>query len=536
MSEVINLENVKNAVEESATNVVRIRSEMKTFLQDQFNSLIVDAGPAADIILGPTSAILGAAETIVTLERQRNNLEQSLSDGVDPLLLEEQINARGISIIKASPASGYARIVIPTTVNFDTVTLNQNSRFATFEGLAYKPTTNVTFSKTSQPGMTTLTQTTSGYVGDFAIESVETGSAYNLPVGKMLVPTTSILTGASFYTITEVSGGRDDETSAEVLARLPSTNVTKNLFTEAGIKALVADVTDDVQVSVIGSGNVGMTRGMSPIGTYLPGHVDVRIKPNQPLGSLITQVKATLVQDDAGVGVWQFTSEIGEPYAPVFVQRVWKDGLIPADGAEYTITERSNAIDTTSDLLDNADIRDIPQAAYTKAGLVTCKFRDTDTPLGGLTVGVSTKFYSALIRYIPDISEIQTYLDTFATTSGDCVVRGVTPVRVLVNATITDNSTVTVTNSEIQTAIANAINAAPINNKLSSGRVFSSNLPSGIAIVSADLSGLAHRQNGTIFSLPTSQTLDTGVDAENGLTEGTVGFFCDADDVTITTL
>lgn len=534
MADFINFEALRETALNNNVDVTQVRNALKTFLQDQFPSLIVDVGPGADTILGPTSTILATANKLIEIERQKINIESALQDGADPFLFEEELNNRGIELNRATTAKGTARIVIPLDTSFSTVTLNNNVRLTTFGGLSYRPITRYVFSVTEQPGATTLTLSSAGYIADFEIESTGTGEQFNIPVGSMLVPDVNVLNGTNFYTVSDITGGTSSDTAEDVLTRLSSASTDFNLFTEAGIKNIVASIANDSEVFVVGSGAEGMTRGMSPLGTYAPGRVDARIKHRQALSSTVVRVEATLVQDDSGVGVWQFTSNTGEPYAPVFVHRVWKDNLLPAPGAEYNITERSLAINNSSDLLDKADIKGAQQAAFTTAGLVTCKFRDTDTPLGGLTVGTSKKFYSAIIRYHHQINEIQNYMYDFLTTSGDCVARGVTPVRVLVNAVINDNSTSSITPEEIKSLISQTINKSPISTTLSSGIVFAAQLPQGMTLATVDLTGFIHKQDGTIQTLSTAQILDTGIDPENGLAEGTVGFFCDPDDVSLT--
>lgn len=517
-------------------DVASARSALAAFLRDRFPGMLVSVGPGADLLLGPAAVILATLREAVSRALDAADLERALSLGRNPEDLLEALAARGVVPHRAEAATGEAAILVPEdTPEF---VIDESVQLIATNGVEYRPSEVRMFvppTATPQANQTAMTVVPGGWLGRVPVRAISPGANGNLPAGTPLVVQGSPVLESGAFLSVAASGGRDAETAAEVLARLPAVGAARTASTAAGVRAIVQSELPGAAVRVIGIGHPSLTRGISGLGIRFPGRMDVRVRVPGPLPTRILTIPATFVAPVGSVGEWQFTISAEDAPALAYVQRVWKAGSSPQPGQSYPFARLERGFDA-SRLPVGTDVRSGADAAFSVGATLTWRFLDTDTSNGGLVVGVSQQLYTVRVLTFAGVAAAQDALSgDAAPASGDALVRGPTPVAVSAVVTVRADPGVTVDPAAVRRAVADGINRSGIDQSLTAGHVMAlTTLPTGVRFVSVTLGGTVYRADGRVVTLPGGQTvLDPGFDSSGGLGPDVTGFVGDEEDVTV---
>lgn len=533
MADAITLADLASAASDTS-GVAAARADLSTFLEGVHPGLVTSAGPAADLLMGPAATALAAQRVVSAAVAASANPATALAAGVSPSALTDSLAALGVTAAVAAPATGTVKLIVPT--NTPPFTVSTSVRFVTATGVEFRTQASVKFVRpTDDPTSgTRLTVTTYGWVGSLSVTAKSTGTAGNIAAGTGLVISGLGVSSATAEASSTFSGGRSDETSAELLARLPAPGQARTAATASGIRTLISEAVPGSTVTVVGYGHASAYRGRLGVGIKAPGRVDARVRKTGGLEYKTVTLTATYNGTYTGITQWTAYTATSDVEAPAFVHRVWKAGTVPSVSNAFSITNRYRGYDSTK-VPSGADVKDYRDAAFTVAGTVGVQFLDPTTPSGGLTAGVSQKQFAVTVAYYPAVPLGQTAVSgDAAPASGDCLVMGPTPVVVSVSAGIIVAPGSTVDLAAVKAAIASAINSTGIRRILTVAAATSGVGGATYSVSTASLSGAVYRPDDVVQSLSASATLDPGLTAASGVGDLCTAFFCDTENVTVT--
>lgn len=524
----------------SATDVAAARTALVDYVQALFPDLAIRGGPLADLVLGPSADALAAVDHHAAEITLAYDPATALAEGgYDEATLEAVLAGRGVTREAAATATGRIGFVFST----DAVrTISSGFNLLTADGVAVRTTGPTRFlptgSTASQVGDAVLVLTPNGnYVGTTPGSAVSAGASGNRPAGTALTPSTTVPNLSTAFTATDFTGGADTETDAALLARLPSATAPRTAATAAGAEAVVHAAAPSISdAAAIGFGHPGMYRGRSVLSLQAPGRMDLRVRTASSPGRVTARVTATLVATSEGFGVWQCATSREDAPGWFAVEKAVQAGQT-VGVAGYLPTLITPGFDL-SGVTDPPDVRTAADAMFSSYSIAAVvKFVDTDTDISGLVVGVSTRDYDLVIRAFPEIGTAQPAVEVAGVraAAGDCLVRAASPVLTEVTAAATIQAGVTLTAAQVSAAVARAVNAQPIDNRLSGAVVAATALqtmPAGTALQLSAWSGTVYTINGTTQLVTGTNGLEVATDWANGLGPDAVAFYADATGVT----
>lgn len=523
----------------SSEELAEARAALVDYLIELHPTLSLRAGPLADAVLGPAADALAAVEHVSAAAAASLDPETALAEGgYDEEVLAAALAGRGIERLAAAEAAGDVALVFSDDAER---VVPPGYRLRAADGTAYTTdaqTRLLTSGSTplSDDELALVSVPGGGYAGVVAVTAAEAGASGNRPAGTALEAEEELDNQTAAYAATDLSGGRDEETDAALLLRLPAAGAPRAATSETGIAAVVQDAAENLSaVSVTGFGSEAMRRGRSVLTGQTPGRADAWVRSADQLGREAVRVTATL--DDAGTGRWRYTLAAGDAPALVKAEKTLQAGdeLTSAGYPPQSVTWGYD----TSGSDAPPDVRSGPDAMFSVYATATVRFLDPDTSTSGLTVNVSTKSYDAVVRYLAGVANAQEAVEAADRRGcgGDCLVRAACPVLVSVTAAATVASGVELTAEEVAAAVAAAVNALGITSELNGAVVAVgalSRLPAGTALELSGWSGTVHRTDGTTGSVTGSSGLSVTTDRSLGLGPETVAFYCDPESVTAT--
>ncbi len=512
-----------------------------TFIKERFPTLAVNGGAAADLIISPIAAALASLDAAAQSQSEKVNVQTALEAGTNPSELTGELAAVGISIISAAKASGNVVVVVENDSNF---TIPASSVFEAADGTQFSPIISYNFyssttTATGVNGEVILEETEdSKFSGVFSVAAISTGATGNKVAGTALTPTTAIIENEEYYVDTTFTGGRDSETAEQILARVGDVTAPRTSSSVAGAEAITRATLNgiDSYLVVVGYTDNEMTRGISPLGTHLPGTVDVVIKPKKELARTLVPVTATYVDADGGDGVWRVTLTPEDCTGIAYVERAYQDnGTFIGNSYETIITGRGYDEDSVPDWVNVVDGAD---AAFTVYGTVEVEFTDIDTSISGLTLNVSTRDYVLAVRNVIEVEEVNAALqeDEVRPSGGDILCRGGTPVKIIADIDINAYSSATLDEDTIAAAFANAVNSTGFGLNLNLADIVASIptslLPSSV-ISGISLIGTVYKKDGTTSIITGTTGLQTIADYEAGIGANVLAYYCDDVDVSV---
>lgn len=524
----------------SSADVAAARAVLSSYLQSLYPNLSLRVGPLADLVLGPSADALAAIEYRAEAEASSLDPEAALASGVyDADVLASALAGRGVTRREATTASGVAALHFSDAT---TRTVPAGFQFETADGVLFKTSDAV---RLLAPTATTVlsgdallvADPAGGYTGVVPIVAVDVGASGNRTAGTGLTASASLSGLTTAVVAEDLTGGADEETDAELLARLPSATAPRTTASREGAEAVVRDAFNFSAVTLLGFGDDGMRRGRSVLTSQTPGRLDVRVRTSDAPGRLRVRVTATL--EDADLGIWRFPLVVDDAPGWFLVEKV-----LPADAALTAVGYSLVALPTPGYDISAADlgpdVRSAVDATLSSYATATVRFTDTDTATGDLTEEVSTRAYDAIVRYVPGVAEAQAACDSpsAAAAGGDCVVRAAVPVLVSVTAVATLATGASLTTDELQTAIAAAINASTIDSQLSAAAVAANaqgRLPAGTALQLSNWSGTVYPVSSVSYSATvTADGLEVATDWALNVGPDSIAYYADASAVTAT--
>jgi hypothetical protein len=383
------------------------------------------------------------------------------------------------------------------------------------------------------------------YVFTVNMTAQAVGAVGNLTRGTRLVPTVApspVFVQAQ--ALTDFSNGVDQETNAQLVNRLYTgvalkawsnrMNVPAMLQSQAGFRRILS-------TSVIGYGDQEMVRDQHSIWPgSLGGRVDLYVRTQGPVASVVLSKKATLVATATEGGIWQFS--LGRDEVPGFydVGQVAQAGTLSAIVPGYPITSDTRSFDLTNFPQDTPDIVVASEAGFSRYQTTTIRFNDTDTLVSAADVGTFTRTYDVLVRYMPLIDQVQDFLRQrgVAPPGGDVLVKAPVPLFITVSFNITlQPGVVQPSVSALQAAAAAAVNGLGFGVRLTAAvlsAAITPLLPPGSVLSQVSMTGKLRHPEGNIDTLNASDVLVPVYTASHPMTsQRTVGYFLTPSDVSI---
>lgn len=338
--------------------------------------------------------------------------------------------------------------------------------------------------------------------------------------------------------------GQDTESNASLIGRLLEGIAARTLSGRVNMFALLRDQADFSAViasSVIGFGDQEMLRDQHSL---FPGsfgsRVDWYLRTAGPARRVGLRKTATLYSKNAdGTGVWQFS--VGRDEAPGFYDF---PRIVPADStAEGTFPlvsdERSFNLTELDSEIPIPDIVSPLEAVYSRFQTATIRFQDTETLVGDLTVGESSRNYDVTVRGMPLLAEIQDWVSQrgIASVNGDILIKAPIPCFLSISFTL---QMAPGQDPPDQGELTNAL-VSLVNNYGFTG-IFPASAITGL--IHTRLSGAAHvsaidmladirRPNGVIRRIRSSEEIVVPTESAQMLSGRTVGFITSAESIAI---
>jgi len=385
-------------------------------------------------------------------------------------------------------------------------------------------------------------------VGDdtyaFVIDVVaaEDGTAGMIRRGTKLAPQTFIPHALTLYAESDFTGGVNPENNAELVARMQEGIAGKNASNRVTLSAMLredARFERVLAVSMVGYGDPEQLRYHGVLPVAAGGRLDVYLRSQGLPGTVRLERTATLVDQLAAGGVWQFGVERLE--APGFydVDKIVLKGADELTTAGYEVSSDTRTLDLT-DADETAlvpDLETAAEAAYSPYQAGVIQFLDTDTD-ASLPVG-SKRDYVVVLRAMPLVGDLQDFLAArdVRPGAGDVLVRGAVPCdvrltfKVLKRAGQEDPDL-----AAMASALAEEVNSSGFPGQLSASTlqaVAHRFLVDGQATGAMDLWGVIRRPDGTKRQLRSTDKIVVPDEPDRMVSGRTVGFFLDPEDVSI---
>jgi len=521
----------------TTAEITAARTALSAHLVAAFPSLSGTAGPLADLVLGPAADCLAAVEHRAAAAEASLDPATALSQGgYDEDILAAALAGRGVTRRPATSAAGTAAFKFSTDAGR---LVPSGYRLTTADGLAYATTEAARVLATGSTALTAsdrvlVADPAGGYVAVVAVAASAAGGAYNCLAGTSFTPDSYLPNLSVVYAASNVSGGADAETDAQLLARLPAATAPRSATSTEGAAGVVSDAVAFSDVVGVGYGHPGMRRGRSVLTGQTPGRADLRVRTADQPGRVVLRVTATYQGLSGMYGKWRFA--VGASAAPGWfvVERVVPVSADPSAGG-YTQTVAYGFDLAGADPVP--DVRAVEDAFFSRYLTATVDVVDPVTPTGGLVVGVSTHDYDAVLRVIPGVDTAQNAVTAAGVRAvgGDCLVRAAAPVMVGVTAVGTPQPGVTLTAAQVASAVSRAVNSMPIGSTLYGsvvGAAAVALLPAGTALALSNWSGVVYHWDGTTSTVTGTSELTVPTDWSAGLGDDTVAYYCDAAAVT----
>lgn len=514
--------------------------QLQTRLQEAFPSLFLQRGVFHD-----TEEMLAA----ILEEQLGENVDDYLSARslmdilADPTLGDEDaVNAvlSNFLLIRqpGAPATGEIAIIVD---NDATVTIAAGSTFQA-RGLIFTATD--TFSAKVEEDQVILdTDRLLSPVGDgtyrFTVDIVcETAGAAGMLIKDEAVVPDTLPTGyVASFVANDFTGGVDEETNAELMARQQQGFAPPGLCNQANFAAVLRTTPAFARVtaqSVVGYGDPEMLRDKHTIfPVALGGRVDWYVR-TQPQYARQTLTKtAVLVSKDGPVGTWQVAMLRDD--APGFyeVESILLPGV--GDVGSFEVASIVPGYDFSTDTW-HPDIVNALEAAFSRYQTALLQFIDTVTDVSALVLG-STQDYEVSVKALPLVGDIQDAVasDTGRSRAGDVLVKAAVPCLMTINFTIVKAAGQADPDlTAIAQAVADAVNAVGFTGTLYASVVTAAVAPlllTGQSLRDMDLLGRIVYPDGSNVTVRDPEKLVVPEDPALMVGARTVQFFAVPDEV-----
>jgi hypothetical protein len=495
-----------------ATRVSDTQTLLAQLLSELYTQVDLRRGVMHDLVLQQHAICLeGVANNNTDRIRQSMSLSAIVADPTlaDDELVDSVISNYNVTRIAGTPATGNVTIVVTAD---QSLVIPQNASFAA---------NGVNFSTPSAhsvriAGSTRILDTdrvltdlgTGRYSFSIPVECEVVGAAGAVRRKTRMEPDFEIQNLETSYAEADFSGGKDDETNADLLTRLQEGAAIKSWSSRTSVSALIHAETAFAAtgpVSQIGFGDAEMLRdrhSLFPISGG--GRVDVYARTAAlPLLVELTRA-ASLIEKTSDGGIWQVTLAADDAPGMYEVARV----TLPSD------TEDTGSFEITQDTRDFTlgeeddvnlpDVINALEATYSPYQTVTIQFLDTLTDVTTLDLNTEAD-YKLVISQMPQLLELQTFLmgRGVCWPAGDVLVKAPIPCFLALNFTIYRKATDNDPDIEpIQLALADYVNSLGFGKKLyasSLADVIYNNLEAGMKVGAIDMDARIRKPDGALL-------------------------------------
>jgi len=523
--------------------------EVKELLRQAINNYSgttdVNRGVISDIVLELTSLLTAATEADVEEVRSAVTLAAITSDPA--AFSDEAVDAiaSNYRVTRKVGAKATGKIAIALSTN-SSVVVSKGALF-TIAGLRFQATDTFTSVVYSDTGTTTLPPLPymrmignigSRYVFLVDVEALENGSGANLPSNITATMDDPPLQFYGACTYGSLTGGVDDETNQQLVARLLAGASVQTWGNRTSLESLIrANYPSTTHVSIVGTGDSVMLRdkhGLVPIG--LGGKADVYLRYNALYETKVTTVIATLKSKVGATGSWEFV--LGRDVAPGFydVQKILLPSKLLTE-VGFVPSSDVRGLDTSGSIYV-PDVTTALEGTYSRYQTATIQFQDTLTNATSLVVNSATASYQVVIRYMPNIDTVQTFLGQSAnlSLSSDVLIKAPVPVFTAISFDLEiPTANATPDQAALKTAICAAVHAQGFSNKLTESVISSAvrGVINNASIDNLTMAGSLRKPNGTSVSLTGTSSLTVSNDTTNMVSASTVVFYLAASSISI---
>lgn len=420
-------------------DVIASREELSSRLEERYPTSELKRGNTHDLLLDPQAALSTAFAQVQDEQIRAGSL---MEIDADPALASVEITDRLLSnylITRKSGAAagGNVRFIIdqqiPVTIAAGLILEAEGVQFTTESAYAVRISAEAAESDTDR----VMQEVGDGtYAFTIPVVAVEEGAAGQIRKGVKLVPTSNVNYFVTAYADEDFSGGRDEETNAEIRARMKEGIAARGWGNRYNLSALLhsqEEFSDHPGYSIVGFGYPEMKRDSHNIqGISTGGKVDIYAR-TATLPTRVTLTKScTYLRTTSEGSIWRFSLTRDE--APGFYDF---DGVVDAASENpigYRVVADSRSLDF-SGYDSYPDVEDIEEGAYSRYQTGVFDFLDTQLSVNGLTAG-DVKEYQVTVRRMPQIADLQDFVDDqeHGEFAGDALVRAPIPCDVRVSA------------------------------------------------------------------------------------------------------
>lgn len=458
----------------------------------------------------------------------------------DAEIVDAVLSNVGLTRLPGAYAGGNIVIVVSKKV---AVTVPSG---ATFSGGGFNFTTAAAYTaKTSSANIDAATdqalvlRSDGNYSFVIPVTAVDDGVAPTLRRGTVLTTTSIIANLVAIYAEGDFTGGADEETNAELIARQAEGWAARTPGNRVDCAAFLREsaYSGFTALSIIGAGDAEMLRDRHTIfpGSF-GGRTDWYVRTAADAAVTTLTKSCVLVEKTAaGKGVWQFNLDRDDlpGFYDVAAVRPANDDTF---AGSYEITDDIRGFDLAAsegELLP--DIATTMEAVFSRFQTAVVRFIDSDTDTAALTVAESVQDYAVLVRALPNLAGVQSLLSVRANRGlfGDILVKAPVPCFVSLGFTLLGPPDA----EQPDLAALKQALVAKINNTQFTGRLFAADLtkvifdylPDGVTVGAVDMLGRILKPNGDQRFLRDTEVLEVPFEPDNMVTARTVGFVTYAD-------
>lgn len=517
-------------------DVKAARTEIQTRLGERYPNAEVSRGVIHDLVIDPHAALSTAyAQQLDTQIRSSSLLEiEANPDLADETQVNRVYSNLMITRKTGAVASGNVRVVLsqflPVTIPAGLMFEADGQQFTVVDSYAVRTST-----ATAEAATDRLLQAVGDGTYAFTIpaEAVAAGEAGMLRRGTRLEPDTDINYYVTSYADEDFTGGLDEETNAELVARANEGIAAQGWGNRYNITALLhaqEDFQNQVGYSVIGNGQKEMKRDAHNIqGISMGGKIDIYAR-TLPLPQRITLTKScSFVRSDSDGTVWAFSLDRDE--APGFYD--FSEIIDPTaeNPVSCPVIQDNRSLDF-SDLDEYPDALDLEEGAYSRYQTGSFQFLNTQEFYDGTQTGTS-KDYRIAVRYMPQIADLQDFVQDplHGEFAGDALVRAPIPCDVALEAKLVlAKGQSTPDLAAVAQALADHVNSLNfVGVLLGSGleSIIQSYLQKPAGIQNFSMTGVIRLPNGTPKYLSSTESLVIPDDLSVATSGRTVSFYLD---------
>ena len=531
-----------DALKDQPTSEVQAQEDLiVAFVQEAFPELDLSPGTVLrDIVVRIYGHLdVRLQQELAVAQASNSLLEISKNpDLADATQVDRVLSNFNVSRAAGAKATGKVRLYFTTgdslVINTNWVITLAGKTFAPSAGFVLLQAANATGAANER----ILTSSGNLYTCTIDVIAVSSGAAGNIRGGTAISAASYALRNYSFGKAdADFAGGSDDDTTADMLAKLKAGVVGKVFGGREHIRAkLKAQFPGVVDCGVVGMLDEEMTRDLVD-GVHTGNRVDLYVKTARYPSRVNERLLATLLSYDSVLGgIYEFTLPIDKAAGMYLVESIRSEQAqlgtyeVQSDVRLASSTElhvTPSVSDFTFSSFQTVQIRFLVPPAHMQ------KYSYSLAP-------TSTAYFEVQYLRLPDIAEVQNYVDSPAERSltADMLVKAPVPGLASVSMSISvPGSGITVDLDAVKAAIASRFNAFEMGSRIQASALVNaaySVLPQGCTIdLPVQMYALIVRPDLTHDVLMSTSELLAPTQPGLAVSRNTVAFFLEASQVDI---